>query len=86
MNTNELIFKLLQKSKEAFILGLEVYNKPTIKFYQIRDNADMCYQYTRNVSAYNSYSEKALTLIYEEIKKDPENIIQNLKDALKKKS
>ena len=56
------------------------------KFYQIRDHADMCYRYTRNVSAYNSYSEKALNLIYEEIKKDPENIIQNLKEALKKKS
>ena len=29
---NSLIFKLLEKSQEAFILAIEIYNKPTIKY------------------------------------------------------
>lgn len=29
---NKLSDKLLEKSKEAFILGIEIYNKPTIKY------------------------------------------------------
>lgn len=24
--------KLIEKSKEAFVLGIEIYNKPTIKY------------------------------------------------------
>lgn len=55
------------------------------KFYGIKDREDMCYQYTRNKVTSNSYSEKALNLVFEEIKKDPEHVIQNLKDAIKKK-
>ena len=30
--TNDLINKLLSKSQEAFILGIEIYNKPTITY------------------------------------------------------
>ena len=29
---NNLISKLLEKSQEAFILAIEIYNKPTIKY------------------------------------------------------
>ena len=32
MHTDELINKLLDKSKEAFTLAIEIYNKPTIKY------------------------------------------------------
>ena len=32
MNTNELINNMVNKSKEAFSLGIEIYNKPTIKY------------------------------------------------------
>lgn len=32
METKELVSKMVDKSIEAFILGLEVYNKPTIKY------------------------------------------------------
>lgn len=32
MNTNELIDNMINKSKEAFALGIEIYNKPTIKY------------------------------------------------------
>ena len=29
---SELTDKLLEKSKEAFVLAIEIYNKPTIKY------------------------------------------------------
>ena len=32
MGENELINKMLEKSKEAFLLAIEIYNKPTIKY------------------------------------------------------
>ena len=32
MENEKLINKLLEKSKEAFILGVEIYNKPTVKY------------------------------------------------------
>lgn len=32
MHTNELIDNMINKSKEAFALGIEIYNKPTIKY------------------------------------------------------
>ena len=33
MKSNEnFINKLLEKSVEAFIMGLEIYNKPTLKY------------------------------------------------------
>lgn len=32
MDTDELINNMLDKSKEAFSLGIEIYNKPTIKY------------------------------------------------------
>ncbi|MCI8654373.1 MAG: DUF3644 domain-containing protein [Clostridia bacterium] len=32
MNTNELIDNMISKSKEAFSLAIEIYNKPTIKY------------------------------------------------------
>ena len=31
-NENELIDKMLEKSQEAFLLAIEIYNKPTIKY------------------------------------------------------
>ncbi len=31
-NNNQLINKMLEKSQEAFLLAIEVYNKPTIKY------------------------------------------------------
>lgn len=32
MNQSELIERLVDKSIEAFIMGLEIYNKPTLKY------------------------------------------------------
>lgn len=32
MKENELIHTMLHKSQEAFLLAIEIYNKPTIKY------------------------------------------------------
>ena len=54
-----------------------------VKFYDIKNNKEFCYQYTVNKQTSNSYSNKAIEFIYGEIKKDPEHIVQNLKNAMK---
>lgn len=55
-----------------------------VKFYNIKDSQDYCYKYELGKQVSFSYSDKALKLVFDEIKKDPENIIQNLKNNIKK--
>lgn len=55
-----------------------------VKFYNIKENSKYCYQYTRNKHPNYTYSNQALDLIYNEIKKDPEHIIQSLRKSVKK--
>lgn len=57
-----------------------------VKYYGIKENAKLCYTYRVNASPTYSYSIQAIEFIVEEIKKDPGNIIQNLRNHLKKKS
>ena len=33
MGYEEIVQRLLEKSKEAFILALELYNRPTLKYH-----------------------------------------------------
>lgn len=54
------------------------------KYYSIKDNVKFCYIYKLHASPQYSYSLQAIDFIVDEIKKDPENIIQNLKNKLKK--
>ena len=55
-----------------------------VKYYHIKDDNRLCYTYRVNQTPTYSYSIQAIDFIAEEIKKDPENIIQNLKESLKK--
>ena len=89
MEDNELKERLIDKSIEAFILGLEIYNKPTIKYriegfsfficnaWELMLKAEMIIgnnlQYT--------YSEDLVNFIFNEIKKDPQNIVESLKKS-----
>lgn len=50
------------------------------KFYNLKSNPKYCYVYNRNSAPTYSYSDAALRFIYDEIKKDPEHIVQSLKD------
>lgn len=56
-----------------------------VKFYNMKNNAAYCYSYKNGTSTtYYSYSQKAINFIIESIKKDPEHIVQNLKDKIGK--
>ena len=55
-----------------------------VKFYNLKGNPALCYKYELGKHISYSYSEKALLQIYDEIKKDPRNVIQSLKNSLKK--
>lgn len=50
----------------------------------MKQNPKYCYEYNRSKAHYFSYSNAALEMIYSEIKKDPEHIIQNLKQSMNK--
>lgn len=55
------------------------------KYYGIKQNERLCFTYRVNTTPTYSYSIFAIEFIVDEIKKDPENIIQSLKEQLKKK-
>lgn len=55
------------------------------KYYGIKSNEKFCFTYKVSSMPQYSYSMQTIELIFEEIKKDPGNIIQNLKESLKKK-
>lgn len=52
------------------------------KYYNIKDNSKLCYISKMFSQPQYSYSLQTIDLIVEEIKKDPKNIIQNLKKKL----
>lgn len=54
------------------------------KYYNIKNNPELCYTTTTFTNPQHGYSIATIELIVDEIKKDPDNIIQNLKKALKK--
>ena len=54
------------------------------KFYNLKVDKTYCYIYNRNSIANYSYSMKAINLILEQIKKDPEHIIQDLRSKIGK--
>lgn len=60
---------------------LDLFNK----YYGIKENQKLCYTYKAYSPPSYSYSIQAIDFIADEIKKDPENIIQSLKEQLKKK-
>ena len=55
------------------------------RYYAIKENPDLCYVTKTFSTPQYSYSYSTIEFIVEEIKKDPENIIQNLKDKIKSK-
>lgn len=53
-------------------------------FYGLKGDIKYCYAYDVQSQPSYSYSQATIDLIFSEIKKDPENIIQNLKNRIKK--
>lgn len=56
------------------------------KYYDLKSQIEFCYPHTQFAKPNYTYSQRAVDFIVEEIKKDPENIIQNIKDKLKQKN
>lgn len=54
------------------------------KYYDIKNNSKLCYISKMFSQPQYSYSLQTIDFIVDEIKKDPENIIQNLKEKCKK--
>ncbi len=54
-------------------------------YYGLKAKEEYCYIYKGGSNPLYSYSHQAIDLIVDEIKKDPENIIQNLKKLIKKR-
>lgn len=57
-----------------------------VKYYSIKSNEKLCYTNRINNPPTYSYSIQTIDFIVDEIKKDPEHIIRDLRDRLKKKS
>lgn len=53
-------------------------------YYGIKENQKLCFRYGITTQPMYSYSYQAIEFIFEEIKKDPENIIDFMKARLKK--
>ena len=53
-------------------------------YYDIKNNNKLCYISKMFSQPQYSYSIQTIDFIVDEIKKDPENIIQNLKQSLQK--
>ncbi len=56
------------------------------KYYGIKENEKWCFIYKANSSPSYSYSLQAIEFILDEIKKDPENILDNIKNYIKTKN
>lgn len=56
------------------------------KYYNIKGNPKWCYVYKVNTAPTYSYSQQVIDFIVEEIKKDPENILDKLKEKGQKNS
>lgn len=92
----EIINKRLQKEKIPFVnpRATHVDRRGTFnkycfglftKFYQLKSNDKYCYVYNRNTTPAYTYSMAAIDVICEQIKKDPEHIIQNLRSKIGQK-
>ena len=54
-------------------------------YFGIKENERMCFTYQVSTQPQYSYSQQAIDFIYEEIKKSPEAILNDLKQKLAKK-
>ncbi len=77
------INRRLEKLNIAFKFNMYHFNL-FCKYYDLKNNTKLCYTTKMFSSPRYSFSLQAIDFIVEEIKKDPENIIQNLKKSLQK--
>ena len=56
------------------------------KYFDLKSKIEFCYPHTQFAKPNYSYSQRTIDFIVEEIRKDPENIISNIKERLKQKN
>jgi len=71
--------KIQPKYKGASIQFNKFYFSSLIKYYGIKDNDKFCWKYCVGDTEFFRYSLQALEFIVNEIKKDPDNIFDNIK-------
>lgn len=81
---NQEITKRLQKYGISFTFN-QYHFQLFANYYDIKKNPKFCYVNTIPEIPIYSYLIQAIDFIVEEIRKDPEHIIQNLKENLNKK-
>ena len=74
--------KRLQSEHIEFIINQYIFQLFT-KVYNIKDNEKYCYIHKQYSQPNYTYSLQVVELIFGEIKKDPNNIVENLKKAMK---
>lgn len=77
------INRRLEKAKIDIKFNMYHFNL-FCKYYDFKSNKKLCYTSRMYSQPQYSYSLQAIDFIVEEIKKDPDNIIQNLKGKIKK--
>lgn len=82
-NACKEINKRLEKYGLNPIMNHYVFNLFN-KVYGIKENSKYCYIHKQFSQPQYTYSIHAIELITEEIRKDPDNIIENLKNSIKK--
>jgi len=77
------INRRLQKQNISFAMNQYIFNLFN-KVYGIKDNEKYCYIYKQYSQPSYVYSVQAIELITDEIQKDPNNIVSNLRKQIKK--
>lgn len=81
----EKINRILQKEKIYIKLNQYIFQL-FINYYELKSQEKFCYVYQISSQKLYSYSQQTIDFIVDEIKKNPENIVQNLKDQISKKN
>ena len=56
------------------------------KYYELKSKIEYSYPHEQFTNIRYTYSQRIIDFIVDEIKKDPENIISNIKERLKQKT
>lgn len=83
---NQEVNKRLKKLEITNINFNQYHFQLFCNYYDIKSNEKFCFINTISEIPTYSYSMQAIDFIVEEIKKDPNNIINNLKEKIKKRS
>lgn len=83
METKDLIYNIIEKSQEAFLLAIEIYNKPTIKYRVEGFNFFICNAWELMLKAY-LIRKNGKNSIYYSVKKGIPTRTLSLSDCVKK--